>query len=220
MRNLDHLVLVGAENTDSRWARKGDLQLAFSQNVLMVPLSVITVVANDERLTCDGFSLGETVRLGNFEFIVNYFSGLSLSPRRGDAGAAFMGSTHSGASNPWRPMIEDSAEEFLTTSSREGSFVPPSPAPSPRRHDMRDLPAPVATTPWLKDILNIVTTQQAENSLQCRAEAFISSPWDISSNQLSHIPNSIFFRVNTHVSLIFFLSTFMPYISSIPHLAR
>jgi hypothetical protein len=51
-------------------------------------------------LTCGGFSLGVTVRLGNFEFIANYFGGLSLSHRRGDSGTAFMGSTHSQASSP------------------------------------------------------------------------------------------------------------------------
>jgi hypothetical protein len=44
----------------------------------MVPSSTITVAADGERLTCGGFSLGVTVHLGNFEFIANYFSGLSL----------------------------------------------------------------------------------------------------------------------------------------------
>jgi hypothetical protein len=33
---------------------------------------------------CSGFSLGETVYLGSFEFITDYFGGLSLSPRRSD----------------------------------------------------------------------------------------------------------------------------------------
>jgi hypothetical protein len=64
----------------------------------MVPSSAILVVANSERLTCSGFSLCETVCLGNFEFIADYFGGLSLSLRRGDEGTAFMGSTRSGAS--------------------------------------------------------------------------------------------------------------------------
>jgi hypothetical protein len=50
----------------------------------MASSSVITLFADGERLTCGGFSLGETVQLGNFEFIVDYFGGLSLSPRRGD----------------------------------------------------------------------------------------------------------------------------------------
>jgi hypothetical protein len=39
----------------------------------------------------------EPVRLGNFEFITDYFGGLSLSPRRGNEGAIFVGLTHSGA---------------------------------------------------------------------------------------------------------------------------
>jgi hypothetical protein len=86
------------KNTDSWHARKGDLQRSFPLNILMVLSSVTTVTIDGERLTCDGFSIGKTVRLGSFEFIANYFGGLILSPRRGDAGDAFMGSTRSGAS--------------------------------------------------------------------------------------------------------------------------
>jgi hypothetical protein len=124
---LTTLYLAGAKNIDSWHARKGDLQRAFPLDVLMVPSSVIIVTANGECLTCGGFSLGETVLLGNFEFIADYFGSLTLSPRRGDVGAAFMGSTHSRAPTPWQAMIEDSAEEFLTASSGEGSFGLPSP---------------------------------------------------------------------------------------------
>jgi hypothetical protein len=90
----------------------------------MVPSFAITVTADGERLTCGGFSLGESVRLGSFEFITDYFGGLSRSPRRGDSGAAFMGSTHNGTPSPQRTMIEDSIEEFLTTSSGEGGLQP------------------------------------------------------------------------------------------------
>jgi hypothetical protein len=52
---------------------------------------------------CGGFSLGETVRLGSFEFIADYFGGLSLSPRRSNSSVAFMGSTHNGSPSP---MVE------------------------------------------------------------------------------------------------------------------
>jgi hypothetical protein len=92
----------------------------------MIPSSMITVAVDGERLTCGGFSLDETVRLRNFEFITDYFGSLSLSPRRGNACAAFMGSTRSGAPTPRWAMIEDSTEEFLTMSNGEGSFAPPS----------------------------------------------------------------------------------------------
>jgi hypothetical protein len=124
MRDLDHHVLAGAENTNSWCARKGHLQCAFPLDVLMVPSSVITIAIDGERLTCDGFSLDKTVHLGNFEFIADYFSSLSLSPKRGAAGVAFMGSTLNGASTPWQATIEDSTEEFLMASCREGSFAP------------------------------------------------------------------------------------------------
>jgi hypothetical protein len=65
--------------------------------------------------------------------------------------------------------------------------------PSTRRCSTGALPTPVATTPWLKDIADIAAAQQAESSLWCQDEASVLSPWDISSNQLTHIPNSIFF---------------------------
>jgi hypothetical protein len=198
------MYLAGAKNIDSWCARKMDLQRSFPLHALMVPSSAIIIAADGECFMCGGFSLGETVRLGNFEFITDCFSGLCLSPKRGAAGAAFISSTCSGASTPQWVMIEDSVEEFLTASSGEGSFGPP----SPRRRGIRVLPAPVATTTWLKDILDIAAAQQVESSLQCWVEVSVSSPWDISSNQLSHIPNSIFFRVNTYVSLIFFTKYF------------
>jgi hypothetical protein len=66
----------------------------------MVPSSAIAIAADGEHLTCGGFSLGKIVRLGNFRFIADYFGGLSLSFRRGDADTGFMGSTHRGASTP------------------------------------------------------------------------------------------------------------------------
>jgi hypothetical protein len=61
---------------------------------------LITVTADGERLMCGGFSLSKTIHLGNFEFIVNYFGGLSLYHKRGDSGIAFNGSTRSGDSSP------------------------------------------------------------------------------------------------------------------------
>jgi hypothetical protein len=64
--------------TNSCRTRKGYLQRAFSLDVPMVSSSAIIVAANSEQLMCSGFSLGETVCLGNFEFIADYFSSLSL----------------------------------------------------------------------------------------------------------------------------------------------
>jgi hypothetical protein len=40
----------------------------------MVPSSMITITADGEHLSCGGFSLDETIRLGNFEFIADYLS--------------------------------------------------------------------------------------------------------------------------------------------------
>jgi hypothetical protein len=93
----------------------------------MVPFCAITVAAYSERLACGGFSLSETVHLGSFEFIADYFGGLSHSPKRGDSCATFMGLTCSGTPFSRRAMIEDSTEEFLTTSGGEGGLGLPLP---------------------------------------------------------------------------------------------
>jgi hypothetical protein len=98
---LTTLYLVGTKNTDSWCARKGDSQCAFPLDIPMVPSSAITVATDGKHLTCGGFSLGETACIGKFEFIVDYFGGLSLSPRRGDKDTAFLGSTRSEPSTPW-----------------------------------------------------------------------------------------------------------------------
>jgi hypothetical protein len=79
---------------------RGICSVLFLDEVLMVPLSSIVVVVDGERLTYGGFSLSEPVYCGDFEFITDYFCGLSLSPRRGNNDAIFMGSTRSGASTP------------------------------------------------------------------------------------------------------------------------
>jgi hypothetical protein len=105
----------------------------------MVPSSPIAITTDGKRLVCGGFSLSEPICLGNFEFIANYFNGLSLSSRRDTEGTVIMGSTHSGGSTPQWATIEDSAEEFLIASSGGGSFC----HPSPRR---RNTGAPFAST--------------------------------------------------------------------------
>jgi hypothetical protein len=110
-----------------------------TNNVPMVPSSVITVATGGECLMCDGFSLGETARLGSFEFIADYFGSLSLSPKRGDSGATFMRSTHRGTPSPGCAMIDDSIKEFLTMSSGEGG--PPSPLPGGMAQRLRPLPS-------------------------------------------------------------------------------
>jgi hypothetical protein len=113
----------------------------------MVHSFAFTVSTNNERLTCGGFFLGETVHFGSLEFITDCINDLSLSSRRNDSGAAFMGSPHSGPPTPPWTMIEESTEEFFMASSGEvGSSFP-----SSRRHDTEALSAPVATTPWLED---------------------------------------------------------------------
>jgi hypothetical protein len=135
----------------------------------MLSSSAITIAANSERLTCDGFSLNKNVCLGNFEFIADYFSGLSLSPRRGDVGIAFMGSTHRGAPTPRWAMIEDSGEEVLTASRGEGSFD----LPSPKRHSAGASLTPATTTPWMEN----ASATQATTTVPPRK----ATPWSETS---------------------------------------
>jgi hypothetical protein len=141
MHDLDHPIFAGAKNTDSWCTRKGDLQRAFPLDVLMVPSSVLTITADSERMSCDGFSLGETIRFGNLEFITDYFSDLSFCPRKDGSDVVIMGSTHSGPPSLLRAMIRDSTEEFQMASGGEkGSILP-----SPRRHGARAPPALTTT---------------------------------------------------------------------------
>jgi hypothetical protein len=83
-RDLDHPIYCWCRKHQQFFlcTKKGDLHCVFPLDVLMVPLSALAFSADGERLTCDDFSLSETVCLGSFEFIADYFSGLSLSPRR------------------------------------------------------------------------------------------------------------------------------------------
>jgi hypothetical protein len=136
---LEHVIFAtlyfaSVENTDSWHARRGDLKCAFPLDILMVHSSALAVSIDNAHLSCGGFSQGETICFVSLEFIADCFSGLSLSPRRNDSGAAF--------------MVQDSTKEFCTSSSKEGA----SGHPSSRRHDTGAPPAPVATTP-LEDTL-------------------------------------------------------------------
>jgi hypothetical protein len=118
--------------------------MCFPQAIPMVPSSLIAIATNGEHVTCGGFSQGEPVHLENFEFIVDYFGGLSLSPRGSNEGAIFVGSTCSGASTPPRATIEDSTEEYLKALSGEGGIE----HLSPRRRSTGALLAPTSTMTW------------------------------------------------------------------------
>jgi hypothetical protein len=146
---LTSLYLVGVKNTDIWHNRYGDLQRAFPLYVPMVPPSALDVAADGDHPMCSGFSLGETIHLGSFEFITDYIGGLSRSHRRGNSDPTFMGTTRSGTPSPRQTMIEDSAEEFLMVSSGEGGSA----LPSPRRRGTGALPAPITTTPWMENAL-------------------------------------------------------------------
>jgi hypothetical protein len=52
----------------------------FLDVVPKVPSSAFITAAGSEHLSCDGFSLGETIRFGSLELITDRFSRLSLSP--------------------------------------------------------------------------------------------------------------------------------------------
>jgi hypothetical protein len=129
------------QKTPTVGIRKGDLQHAFPLDILMISSSTLTVTGDGVHLTCGGFSLSETVHFRSLEFIVDFFSGMCLSPRRNDSDAAFMGSTRCEPLSPLRAMTKDSTEEFHMVLS----------GPSPRRHGIGAPPTPIATTSLLED---------------------------------------------------------------------
>jgi hypothetical protein len=100
---LTTLYLAGAKNSNTWLARKGELQHAFPIDVPMLPPSMLTIAADGECLSCDIFSLGETIGFGNLEFITNRFGGISLSAMAGSSSAAIIGSTHRGHHPHCRP---------------------------------------------------------------------------------------------------------------------
>jgi hypothetical protein len=109
---------------------------------MMVHSTMLAVATDNECLMCGGISLGETVHFGSLELIVNCFDSLGLSPKGSDSSVIFIEATRSGSPS-LRAMIEDSTDEFYTTSSGEGSFS----LSVSRRHNTRPPPALIATTP-------------------------------------------------------------------------
>jgi hypothetical protein len=114
----------------------------------MVPASSITITSNGEHLACSGFSLSEPVHLGNFEFIADYFGGLSQSP----GGAtkvpflwAQLASGHllrSGPQprTPWRSSsLHQARKEATTTHPPDGVAWGPRLPPLQQQHGRRML---------------------------------------------------------------------------------
>jgi hypothetical protein len=125
--DLDHPVLAVAKSTDSWHAGKGDLQRAFLLDVLMVPSSALAIAADGERLSCGGFSLGETIRFESLEFITNRFDGLSPPPHGG-----WLRRHRQGLNPRWATILaagpnRDSTEEFHMALDGEGRINLPSP---------------------------------------------------------------------------------------------
>jgi hypothetical protein len=144
---LTTLYLVGAKNTNSWCARKGDLQCAFPLDVSMVPSSVVATTAGGEHLSCSGFYLGGTIHLGTIEFITDHFSALSLSPIRVISDAIIMGFASTGPPSPRWAVMGDSSEGSPMAPDGEGRID----HLSPRRHGMGAQPTPAMTVPRPKN---------------------------------------------------------------------
>jgi hypothetical protein len=137
MCDLDHLVSCRCRKHQRLTCQEGGFAACIPLDVLMVHSSALVVSTYDKHLTCDGFSLGETIHFGHLDFITNGFGGLSLSPSGNDSCATFMGSPRS------RPLHQGVLHGF----KQKGGFG----FPSSRRHGMGAPPAPIAIMPWLKD---------------------------------------------------------------------
>jgi hypothetical protein len=66
----------------------------------MVPSLALAITADGECLSCDVFSLDETIHFRNLKFVTDRFDGLSLSPMGDSFGAAVMGLTRGGTLSP------------------------------------------------------------------------------------------------------------------------
>jgi hypothetical protein len=146
---LTTLYLASAKNTNSWHDKKEDLQHAFPLDVSMVPSLVLVVAADGERLSCDVYSLGETICFRSLKFISDCFSGLSLSPMWDGSCAVVMASTRGGPPSLLWVMTRDSVEEFHMTSYGEGRID----LSSARRHGMGASTALATTIPWLETTL-------------------------------------------------------------------
>jgi hypothetical protein len=99
---------------------RGICIVLFPLDVLMVPSSVFIAATSSECLSCDGFSLGETIRFGNLEFIADRFGDLSLSPLGDGLGTIIIGPAHGGPPLLYYTMMGGPTEGFPMTPNGEG----------------------------------------------------------------------------------------------------
>jgi hypothetical protein len=125
-RDLDHPILVGAENTDSWCTRKRDLQHTFSLDILIVTSPKVSFVTNGINLTGAGLAPGETIQFSYLEFTADRLGHLSLYPKERDSAAIFIGVVHSGSPS-LHTTLEDSSDKDGAASSTVGSSRSPGP---------------------------------------------------------------------------------------------
>jgi hypothetical protein len=102
----------------------------------------LTIVANSEHQTGDGFALAETIRFGRLEFITVSFGDMSLSPEGNDSSVIFVGLVHS-RSLSMHTILEESTNEGDTASNGGGS----SGFPISQGCNMVTPSVPITTTP-------------------------------------------------------------------------
>jgi hypothetical protein len=102
----------------------------------------LTIVANGEHQTGDGFALAETIRFGRLEFITVCFGDMSLSPKGNDSDIIFVGMVHS-RSLSMHTILEESTNEGDTASSGGGS----SSFPISKGCNLVTPSVPITTTP-------------------------------------------------------------------------
>jgi hypothetical protein len=90
----------------------------------MVLSSKPIIVANGNNLTSVGFTMGETIRFGSLEFIVDNFGDLSLSAEGNDSSTVLVGMVHSRPPS-LHTILEESTDEDDTASNGKGSSVLP-----------------------------------------------------------------------------------------------
>jgi hypothetical protein len=64
--------------------QEGEFGACFTLNVSLVHSPKLTVIANDEHQPGVGFPLGDNIRFGSLEFIVDHVASLSFSGKGND----------------------------------------------------------------------------------------------------------------------------------------
>jgi hypothetical protein len=123
---LTTLYLVGAKNTNSWCARKGDLHHDFPLDILLVPSLKLSFIANGNHPIGVSLTPGSAICFGSLEFTTDHLSHLSFSPQEWDSSVVFVGMVHNGSPS-LHTTLKESSDEYGAALGAWESFGSPNP---------------------------------------------------------------------------------------------